>query len=462
LFTVGIVLTELLLIRPLFSGKNELEILTRISRVDLANLERYGQGIPKSRRRVIEGALQRDRDKRFATASEFANALLEVARAEGLVLNGEQLAGWLRETALLGSSNGGSASLARSPTPSPRRPESGARRTAASRDVRVALRAAQGAQLGTLALTELLSRIATGRVPLDVLASVDGGPFVPLSSVPAVSGLCARPAYRFVESESGPGNVMPAARRTVRFERRTLAGQLFDAVRREVSGLCEVRSGERARRLFFRGGSVEFVASTDTAELLGELAVAEGAVGAAELDDCLLEAAATGSHLGEVLMTRGHLRATAVARLLTEQRERRIASMFAWTGGVLSLDPTLESGERLPSGAGPGYGLITAAARRGFGDEELAHVLSPLRNAPLVATDLELDPAQLGLTHPELRALRLVLPAGTCQDAPLRALVDTARTERLARGREALFAAFIALSAGLLTTPGWHRRDSFG
>jgi hypothetical protein len=326
--------------------------------------------------------------------------------------------------------------------------------------VRVALRAAQGAPLGTMSLTELLSRIATGRVPLDVLASVDGGPFAPLGAVPSVSGLCARPAYAFVEHENG--GALPTPRRTVRFERRTLAEQLFSAVRREVSGLCAARSGERARRLFFRGGAVEFVASTDTAELLGELAVAEGAVAAAELDDCLLEAAETGVHLGEVLMARGHLRATAVARLLSEQRERRVASMFAWTGGVLSFDPTVDSGERLPTGAAGGHALITSAARRGFSDEDLAHVLAPLRNAPLMATDLTLDPAQLGLTSPELRALRLVLPGGICENAPLRTLVDTARAERLARGREALFAAFIALSAGLLTTPGWHRRDNAG
>ncbi len=462
LFTVGIVLTELLLLRPLFSGKNELEILTRISRVDLANLERYGQGVPKSLRLVIDRALQRERDKRFATAGEFAAALLEAARAEGLALGGDLLAAWLRDSELLGVGGPAApraAGLGRSMTPPVRRPESGARRTTAVRDARVALRAVEGTELGAVTLTELLSRVATGRIPLDALASVNGGPFVPLAALSAVSGLCARPAYAFVTPEGGPRRGLPVPPRTVRFDRRTLAGHLFDAVRKEAGGVCVVQSGERARRVFFKSGAVEFVASTDTAELFGELAVAEGAVAPRELDDCLLESTQTNARLGEVLVSRGLLRASAVARLLSEQRERRLASMFSWTGGVLSFDAGVESGERLPLTASGGYPLITAASRRGFGDEELAHALAPLRNAPLVPTDLALDPSQLGLTHPELRALRLVLPGGAAENGTLRGLVDLVRAERLARGREALFAAFVGLSAGLLTTPGWHRRD---
>jgi serine/threonine-protein kinase len=469
LFTVGIVLTELLLLRPLFSGKNELEILTRINRVDLANIDRFGEGIPKSVRRVLEGVLQREREKRFATAGEFAAHLLEAARVEGLVVNGEQLSSWLAEADLLGTGQGPkapprppSSSLSRAVTSSARRPESGARRAAngAANEVKVSLRSAAGGPLGTVSLTELMSRIATGRVPLDSVASRNGGPFVPLSSLSGASHLCARAAYRFGSgslSRSSDAGGAPRPLRTVRFERRLLATHLFDAVSREANGLCAVRSGERSRRLFFREGVVEFVASTDSAELLGELAVSEGAITAVDLDECLIEAAESGVHLGEVLMMRGFLRASVVARILSEQRERRIASMFAWPDGVMVFEPGVDSGERLPITTNGGHSLITACARRGLGDEELAHLLAPLRNAPVTPTDSSLDPSVLGLTHPELRALRLVLPGGSCVSAHLRMVVDTARAERLSRGREALFAAFIGLSAGLLTMPGWQQ-----
>src|SRR3546814_12282968 len=43
LFTLGIALCEMLLARPLFTGRNEFEILTKINDADLGGLEKYGR-----------------------------------------------------------------------------------------------------------------------------------------------------------------------------------------------------------------------------------------------------------------------------------------------------------------------------------------------------------------------------------------------------------------------------------
>ena len=48
LFTVGIVLAEMLLARPLFSGQNEFEILTNIYEADLSVLDRHASELPPS------------------------------------------------------------------------------------------------------------------------------------------------------------------------------------------------------------------------------------------------------------------------------------------------------------------------------------------------------------------------------------------------------------------------------
>jgi serine/threonine-protein kinase len=456
LFTAGIVLAELLLLRPLFQGKNELETLTRINRVDLGVLERHGQGLPRGVRTVLDRALQRDPNRRFASAGQFADALSQAARAEGMLLSSEAMAAWLRDAAGRPDAPGASpsGSLPRVQD-GPRRPESGARRAerSSARDRSVALRAADGASLGIVTLTELMGRVATGRVPLDAWGSMNGAPWVPLSALPGVAGLRARSAYDFGEAASQrppPSGAQVAPPQRIRFEQRMLPSYVYQAVREGRTALLVVRSGERARRIYVREGQIEFVASTDAAHLLGELLMAEGAIAPDELDDCLVKAAETGGRLGEVLTARGHLRQSTLLRLLSQQREQRLASMFAWTSGSLSVLPGEPSGEPVLSGAA-GAALVSAAVRRGLGDDVLAQALAPLRNAVIVPSGANFEPTLLGLTDSELRCLRLVLPGGALREAPLRAVVEMCRTERLCRGREALLALFIALSAGLLS-----------
>lgn len=259
--------------------------------------------------------------------------------------------------------------------------------------------------------------------------------------------MCARGAYHF--SLGGvPG------RRAMACDRRDLPSYLYRVANQRLTGVFVVRNGERARRVFFHDGSVEFVSSTDAAQLLGEMLTSQGVIDADEVDDCLVEAAETERRIGEVLTGRGHVRASSLARVLRQQQEERLATMFGWTSASLAFVPGERSGEP-PVAGGESRGLISAAVRTGFQDDDLAHALSPLRNAALrPAGDGEQetqDPTILGLTAPELRCLRLVLSGGVRAATPLRQVVETCRNERLCRGREALLALFIGLSAGLVS-----------
>lgn len=447
LFTAGIVLAELLLLRPLFQGKNELETLTKINRVDLGVLERHGQGLPRGIRAVLDRALQRDPSRRFSSAGQFADALAQVARLEGMHVSAEGMASWLRE--MVGRDQGPAQAPAGSGQrpDGPRRPESGARRAerSSARDRNVALRAADGTALGIVTLTELMGRVATGRVPEDAWGSMNGAPWTPLKALPGVEQLHRRSAYRFSSSPSArpapPSDLRP-------YEQRMLPSYLYRAVRDRATALLVVRSGERARRIYLRDGSIDFVSSTDAAHLLGELLMAEGSLGPEDLDDCLVEAADRGARIGEVLVGRGYLRPSALTRLLAQQREQRLATMFGWSSGTIAFVPAEPSGEPPVSGSS-GMALISAAVRRGFADDVLAQALAPLRNAVIVPAALDVDVMSLGCTESELRCLRLVLPGGALQEASLRKVVDVCRTERLCRGREALLALFLGLSAGL-------------
>ncbi|HEX3598274.1 MAG TPA: serine/threonine-protein kinase, partial [Polyangiaceae bacterium] len=104
LFAVGIVLTEMLAGRALFSGRSDLEILSRISRGELG-LVRDG-GIEKDLADVLEHALAHRPSNRFQTAREFARTLDDLAEARGLRLDDRAVVPHLHSLGVLPSSSG--------------------------------------------------------------------------------------------------------------------------------------------------------------------------------------------------------------------------------------------------------------------------------------------------------------------------------------------------------------------
>src|SRR5580693_10212054 len=92
IFTVGIVMAELLVLRPLFSGGKELDVLIRIRDADLTPIDRAGGRVPDDVRAVLFRALSRDPVLRWPSATAFAEALEEIARRRRLQIGPSRLA----------------------------------------------------------------------------------------------------------------------------------------------------------------------------------------------------------------------------------------------------------------------------------------------------------------------------------------------------------------------------------
>jgi serine/threonine protein kinase len=106
LFTVGIILCEMLIARPLFSGQNEFDILTKIYEADVSALDRYGADLPASVRDVLHRALAKAPADRFENAQDFANALRHIAFASQIALDDSELVPWLSALGVLPSRSG--------------------------------------------------------------------------------------------------------------------------------------------------------------------------------------------------------------------------------------------------------------------------------------------------------------------------------------------------------------------
>jgi hypothetical protein len=91
LFSVGIVLAELLTGRRLFAAPNELDVLLMVRDARLDRLDRYGRHIGVDLDRIMRKALRKQRDERFATAGEFRDALDEWMRLHHHEITGKMI-----------------------------------------------------------------------------------------------------------------------------------------------------------------------------------------------------------------------------------------------------------------------------------------------------------------------------------------------------------------------------------
>ena len=91
LYSVGIILWELVANRRLFPQASELDLLARVRDAQIPLLEPLRPGVPEYLTRVVRQATFADRERRFQSAPEFARALQLVARRNGWPLTVEAL-----------------------------------------------------------------------------------------------------------------------------------------------------------------------------------------------------------------------------------------------------------------------------------------------------------------------------------------------------------------------------------
>ncbi len=459
LFTVGIVLAELLVVRPLFSGTSDLEILTRIHQADLTIFERHAKELPAALAGLARRALSREPEKRFQSAREFASAVRAVGRRLSLSVEEHRPDLWLSELGLLGEVQPRATSELS--LPAVKRSESGERLSVTSRprqvgsgerqrvsavptlkdriSVELLLRMPNGASFHER-LSELAKSVATGRVPLSALVGEKGAVLQRLDEYPRLSMLTTRDAYRFGES------VASRAHSSVPITRWSLVTELYRFAEQGLTGVAIARSGEREKRVYFQAGRPCFVASTDPSEILGQRLVASGKLKEEALMTALTWMLSRRCHLGEALIALGHLTPAELPQVLALQLRDRFVELGSWNAGQLSFIQGKSSGEMLPCSAGDGVSLVTQLVRKTYTDQEIAHLLAPLRDRVLIpVATLALGSAELDLVGPEQRALLATESRGT-----LRQLVETMKHERLARGGETLRAVFIGLCSGRL------------
>jgi len=486
LFSLGIVLAELLICEPLFEGGNELAILQSLHSGNLAKLRSAGSHIPAELKAVVVKALSRWPEQRFASALEFAEALDGVAQRLGEGLGAHVLSEWLVDMGLValssevqqkpsvipelvrqdasddafvdtvalapGESEAPPASIADAlsavlpdndvPPELEHAVSRGRGRTEAPTTYRI--QRSGGAVMGPFRLAAVLEMLATGRLSIDGAVSRLGAPFVAVPSMVELARMLARPAYRYYE---------PLALYTKErwaFQLEQAPEVVFGIARNRRTGLLSGRRGSEQVRIWFVDGTVVFSSSTDPRELLGSRLLETDGIPRDALEEVVEHAWRTGRSLGACLIDRGLATPERVDAALREQSWRRLVALLRFRVGELAFVEGARHGEE-PSVMPPRLGFVASALLSAYAADEVASVLERVEHSGVLTGTAQGRVLVAALALPEAERVAL------CQaqrGATLRSLMQDGVRSGTFDARVARRAVWVGLLSGALRCDG--------
>jgi serine/threonine-protein kinase len=450
LFSLGVVLAEMLTHAPLFRGLDELELLTRMYQVDVAVLETGA--LSDELRALLGRALNPRASQRFQTAREFQLAIEEIALSSGFELDERLLQDWFSDLDVLPRHSGTFrvASL--------RRAEPDPRLLDRIRRVREALMSGGEAPIAltTEMRTESRRALATALAAHDNEHPFDPAPRV-RSRSPVPPQAQAQPPAAVAREIAPRPSALSFGRppehdalwsRPLR--RAELANVLCLLTQRRQTGLLRAWDGAREKRLYFADGTLMFISSTDETELLGRLLLQAGLVRKTELERALSNADARGCRVGEALVAQRTLRPHVVLRALIAQHEARFLEIGNWSEGMLAFFSGEKPGLEAVRVQSAPLELTFRLVRQAYSVSELRKLLGAIseqriQRAPFVESADERFP----FTEAERRVF-----AGIECVASLNSLVAGLAASADVTPGDVYRAVFLGLSCGALRTSG--------
>jgi serine/threonine protein kinase len=470
IFTLGIVLAEMLVLRPLFGGGKELDVLIRIRDADLSAIDKAGARVPEDVRAVLFRALSRDPALRWTTAAAFAEALEEIGRRRRLQIGPSRLASLIERLGLVAATDDPesaepSAESAEATAPleqdtstrrvlreepaGPTEPPPEQAQPVSPNAYRV--KRSDGSLLGPVAFPALIELFATGEVGSTCTIARDQGRFKPPSEYAELSRFLTSPALKWdADFRSDPID-------RGQLDATRLPTRLFHLAVRRETGVLLLRDGPRRKRIFFVEGSPECATSTEKKELLGEFLIERGQVLRMEVEMALAMLPRFGGRLGDALVGIGVLRPIELFRAIHQQTQERLVDVFRWKAGQIEFARGVRSQEEtFPLGVDT-CELIGRGIRHGYSYEELEAMLAPVYEEviePVPAPPVRLEMFRL----PEREAA--VIDA-VKEKTTLARLAAQLTAASVADPEEVFRAAFLGLACELLRSPKWVVPPSF-
>jgi len=378
LFSTAVVLTEMILGRPLFAGSGQLAVLLAIRDCRIDPLRDARASLPAGFFEVLERALARVPANRFPTAAAFSEALAPfdsnpaAARAElGALVRWVQSApsaeqmqavrdsgAKLRAAAMARAADGSQTATTEGPaaTADGAPGEAGdggadddtdsGRATGEYAPIPSFVTTASGDRLGPWPFARLIEAIATGDVGRGDRVEFMGREPTLLGSITELARFLPALTSATTNRMAGVGvpdfvdTVSPAALVTVLVNviESEATGVLFAEGPTESRRVLAHATGYSGRKeLYFVSGKLAHIASSNASELLGEYLVRRSVITRVELDFALAVLPRYGGRMGDTLASLGLLPSLDVFRAIRDQGRDRLIDLFQWRTGTLTF-----------------------------------------------------------------------------------------------------------------------------
>jgi serine/threonine-protein kinase len=476
LFSLAVVLSEMIIGQPLFPGAGQLAVLLAIRDCRIDPLRASSGLLPKGLLPILEKALAKAPDDRFSSAEELNEAVAPYEQPDRATLIGE-LAQWVKwagdpamlakriEGALRESTN--KMAAVRLGTPLPQRVGTPMPQRAivsppppASADVRTH----GGRVMSNVSFAKLVEMIITGELVAEDEVAMSGQAFQRVEAIEVLARHLP-PSTATTSRLDGPGVPDYAAELPATNMLEVLTWLLF---RRETGVLFADRppaaSGNESRpadvppssrplgsaatrkELYFDKGRLVLVASSEPSELLGEYLVRQGAIDRSELEMALLALPKYEGRLGDTLIGLGLVDPVDVFRAIQNQGRARVADTFRWPKGRVSfyrgVKPSrvdfrldLDIPELMLAGLEDSATNDAVVQRH---KDNLGRTVAPIRPPPSHAMSVAWPPSVL------------VLMGALGSGRKVNELLAALKSERKVEAHEALRALEIATAGGLV------------
>lgn len=420
-FALGIILFEALTLKRLFVGKTDIQTIVNVREANVERKFKRHSYIPKGIRAILQRALARDPTRRYQTATDLQEAILDYLFESRLRVTSRSLAAFLRQVLhpAVTMESGHVASHHRWPSgtsrelepepdvaesPSlPALPADAHGRRQLPRDLRRVdltrasfhFRVEGEPVFGPIDFTRMNTLVAARCVSPREWVSINGSDWLRTGQVRAIVDL--HPALFEEEPDrplfDGPFN---------RYRSPRLLHQIWSG---GLSGKLKLTRGTVQKEIFFDRGAPVLVHSNLKSELLGAFLLERGQIVPEDLDRALDLANQPRTLLGTALVRTGVLPVDKVASGLAEQFRDRLVEPFTWSDGWYEFFAgMMPPRPPIPLGATPPE-LLMHGIRAHYDLGSLRRIFDPYLDKPLVAPrDLVSRLTPLGLDDGEQEA----------------------------------------------------------
>ncbi len=455
IFSLGIILFELLTLHRLFAGKSDLRTVMNVQKADIDSKLKQHPEIPNEVQDILRRFLAKDPDDRYQTAQEVIADIKAYTSKAGLPQDTNIISGFVRKlfaeesqeeilpegltAEIIKKIEAAKAEESRttqvrqlvekpaSQTTNPKEDSESGYEATSSHSTRPGtempwatntaskpapegtahfletstfkLKTRNDKTFGPISYEQLLTMIQAGSVSQDEMCSVNNGAWIKLGNIRPLRS-------KFVTGSEQEGEVTYKGH----FNRFAFPRILYKILTKgPTKGRLVVKNMGVQKELDFKQGHIRVIKSNIKKELLGNYLLSHGIISLEDLQKAVELATEKRLMLGDALIRLGMIQPHEMVEHLQGQMKAKFMELFTWTDGQFSFIENVEPRHQAVQLDLDPVTSMMEAVRKLFTLDELSRIIGPYLNTPL---EKEANPKwkldSLSLTARELRAAHLL------------------------------------------------------